>query len=307
MNPVPPTPIEANDLLLFARIAETGSFTRAAEQLLQPRSTVSRRLADLERILGERLVVRSTRKLRLTEFGQAMLVHASQIADGVEAASAFAAHRQAAPSGRLHVALPSHFAQTFAAGMIDRFLADYPAITLDLDLTTRRIDLLTEDYDLVIRIGPLEEDASLTVSRLADLPVGLYAAPQYLERAGTPGSPQALLDRQGLIVSRQGRPVLWELSRPGEGGAHEHWTGLPPPRCLVTAGEFLVGLALAGHGIAGLTDALARPYLESGRLRRVLPQWHLPPMPAWAIFPSRKLMPAKTRVFIDALRAFFHR
>lgn len=298
------TRLEANDLALFARIAEAGSFSRAAEQLGQPRSTVSRRLAELEIALGERLLIRSTRKLRLTEFGRSMLGHAAHVVEAVTAAAALADNRQAEPSGRLRVTMPPFIAQSVAAPMIERFLCDHPLVTLDLDLSSRRVDLLAEDYDLVVRVSALDLDASLTATLLAELPIALYAAPGYLQREGAPHAPQDLERMNALLIARHDGPQPWELVREDAAGG-ERWQGIARPRCMATSGEILLRLAVAGHGIVGLPEALVESQVRSGALVRVLPGWKLPDLPVWAAISGRQLLPTKTRAFLDALRAFF--
>ena len=134
--------VEANDLLLFARIVESGSFSRAAQRVDLPKSTVSRRIAQLEAKLGERLLQRTTRKLVLTEFGASLLEHARKVVEEVEAAGALAQHRQLAPSGRLRISMPGDFASLGLATIMASFMERYPAVTLELDLSPRRVDLL---------------------------------------------------------------------------------------------------------------------------------------------------------------------
>ena len=139
---------EPNDLLIFARVAEVGSFSRAADRLGLPKSTVSRRIALLEERLGERLMLRTTRRLTLTDFGEQLLEHARQVAVEVDAARALAEHRQARPSGRLRVSMPSDFANLLLADMVAAFIALHPEVTLELDLSPRRVDLLGESFDI---------------------------------------------------------------------------------------------------------------------------------------------------------------
>lgn len=157
--------IDPNDLLIFARVAELGSFSRAADRLGCPKSTVSRRIAGLETQLGERLLQRTTRRQQLTEFGQQLLEHARQVALEVEAVALLREQRQAAPSGRLRVSMPSDFANLFLGDMLAAFVALHPAITLELDLSPRRVDLLAEGIDVAVRIGSLPDDAWLAARR----------------------------------------------------------------------------------------------------------------------------------------------
>lgn len=291
--------IDPNDLLIFARVAELGSFSRAADRLGCPKSTVSRRIAGLETQLGERLLQRTTRRQQLTEFGQQLLEHARQVALEVEAVALLREQRQAAPSGRLRVSMPSDFANLFLGDMLAAFVALHPAITLELDLSPRRVDLLAEGIDVAVRIGSLPDDAWLAARRLTVFSNGLYAAPDYLAERGEPVHPDELLRHQAVrLLGGQGEPLPWTL-RHGD----QVWEGLPPGRVSANSPELLLRLARAGGGIAAVPDLFAQPMLQRGLLRRVLPDWCLPPHPAWAVFPGRKLMPAKTRVFIDMLQA----
>lgn len=291
--------IDPNDLLIFARVAELGSFSRAADRLGYPKSTVSRRITGLETQLGERLLQRTTRRQQLTDFGQQLLEHARQVALEVEAVAVLREQRQAAPSGRLRVSMPSDFANLFLGDMLAAFVALHPAITLDLDLSPRRVDLLAEGIDVAVRIGALPDDAWLAARRLTVFSNGLYAAPDYLAERGEPLHPDELLRHQAVrLLSGQGEPLPWTL-RHGD----QVWEGLPPGRVNANSPELLLRLARAGGGIAAVPDLFAQPMLQRGLLRRVLPDWCLPPHPAWAVFPGRKLMPAKTRVFIDMLQA----
>ncbi len=293
--------LEPNDLLLFAKVVGEGSFSRAAERLGMPKSTLSRRMAALESQLGERLLLRTTRKLTVTDFGNAVLSHAHQVSAEVEATLALTQHRQAEPSGRLRVSMPGDFATDVLAPLLADFIAKHPAISLELDLSPRRVDLIGENFDLAIRMGDLPDDASLAARRLAVFSVGLYASPGYLARRGVPSEPEALMEHDALrLLARSGEPVPWLLQR-GE----MRWEGTPPGRATANSPALLVRLAISGAGITILSDHFAEPYLRSGELVQVLADWRLPTATAWAVFPGRRLMPARTRVFLDALLAEF--
>ncbi|WP_341643574.1 LysR family transcriptional regulator [Thauera sp. SDU_THAU2] len=288
-----------NDLLIFARVAETGSFTAAAERLGLPKSTVSRRVSQLEEQLGERLMLRTTRRLTLTEFGTALLEHARQVADEIEAVKALAESRQARPSGRLRVSMPSDFASLLLVDMLSAFTAMHPAVSLELDLSPRRVDLLGENFDVAIRMGELPDDALLAARRLAVFPSGLYASPGYLAEHGEPGHPEALNAHRALrLLTRSGEALGWTLMR-----GDERWQGTPPGSITANSPELLIRFARAGAGIAAVPVYFAAPYVRQGELRRVMADWCLPANTAWAVFPGRRLMPAKTRAFLDMLQA----
>ncbi|MCK2126355.1 LysR family transcriptional regulator [Thauera aromatica] len=291
--------IDPNDLLIFARVVDDGSFTAAAERLGLPKSTVSRRLSQFEERLGERLLLRTTRRLNLTEFGRALLEHARQVGAEVEAVAALAESRQVQPSGRLRVSMPSDFANLLLTDMLAAFSALHPAVTLELDLSPRRVDLLGENFDIAIRLGDLPDDTLLAARRLAEFSWGLYAARSYLAENGTPERPEDLHRHRALhLQARTGEPAGWTLLH-----ADERWEGVPPGSITANSPELLIRFARAGAGIAAVPDYFAEPYVRRGELQRVMPAWSLPSITAWAVFPGRKLMPTKTRAFLDMLLA----
>jgi DNA-binding transcriptional LysR family regulator len=305
---------DADDLLLFARVAESGSFSRAAERVQLPKSTVSRRIAALEKRLGERLLQRTTRKLVITDFGQGVLDHARALSEEVDAALAFALSRQARPAGRLRVSMPADFASIALEEPLAGFVHDYPDVALELDLSPRRVDLIGENFDLAIRMGVLPDDAQLAARRLAVFTTGLYAAPALLREHGEPLTPDALATMPGLmLLARTGDAIPWDLSPQPAGTdaarpSDARPATSPDRRVIVPARhmrgnspDVLIRLARRGAGIVGVADFFAEPYLRRGELVRVLPGWCLPDATCWAVFPGRRLMPAKTRAFIEML------
>jgi DNA-binding transcriptional LysR family regulator len=323
---------DADDLLLFARVAESGSFSRAAERVQLPKSTVSRRIAALEKRLGERLLQRTTRKLVITDFGQGVLDHARVLSEEVDAALAFALSRQARPSGRLRVSMPADFASIALEAQLADFIRQYPEIALEIDLSPRRVDLIGENFDLAIRMGDLQDDVQLAARRLAVFTTGLYASPGLLREHGEPLTPDALATMPGLmLLTRSGDALPWELSlrapvAPGQPALQpvastgrkkasnavariDAATAAPAPRVITpqrqaraNSPELLIRLARNGAGVAAVSDFFAENYVARGELQRVLPGWCLPDSNAWAVFPGRRLMPAKTRAFIEMLQ-----
>jgi DNA-binding transcriptional LysR family regulator len=292
-----PMDLEPNDLLLFARIVEAGSFSLAARRLDLPKSTVSRRIALLEARIGERLLQRTTRRLVLTEFGESLLEHARKVAEEVEAAAALAQHRQAAPSGRLRISMPGDFANLGLTSVIARFVARYPAVSLELDLSPRRVDLVAENFDIAIRMGDLPQDSSLNARRVSLERFGLYAAPSYIAQRGLPAHPDDLLGHDLLcILSRNGGAAPWVLQR-----GKTKWERKLNARLTANSPELLARIACSGAGIAASSDLFAMQHVKKGELVRVLPEWDLPAATGWAVFPGRRLMPAKTRAFLDMM------
>jgi len=291
--------VEANDLLLFARVVEEGSFSRAAQRLSIPISTVSRRMTELENQLGERLLLRSTRKLTVTELGLALLEHARQVQQSAEAAASLAEHRKLEPSGRLRITMPTDLG--LLAPCLAEFLAAYPAVVLELDVSTRFVDLIGESFDLALRLGELKDDSTLAARHIANLEAGLYASPAYLKLRGVPNEPTDLLKHFAIYaIRRTGEPLEWVLRR-----GKESWRGLPPPRATTNSPEMLMRLAVLGVGVILAEHRAVESYAQSAKLMRVLPDWDFPTFPLYAVFPGRRLMPARTRAFIEALATKF--
>jgi DNA-binding transcriptional LysR family regulator len=291
--------LDANDLLLFARVIETGSFSRAAERLRLPKSTLSRRIAALETLLGEKLMQRSTRRLAITDFGEAVLEHARRLTEETDATLALAQHRQARPQGTLRVSLPPNLLEIDPERVLATFIERYPQVRLELDLSPRRVDLLAERFDLALRAATaLPDDATLVARRLVDLSVGLFASPAYLQRHGAPSTPEALLQHRALqLVGSQGKPEIWSLHK-----GKRVWQGLPTGPVAANSIALLRGLAIQGLGIAPLTERDATAAISEKKLQRVLPAWNLPAVTIWCVTPGRRLLPARTRAFLVVLQ-----
>lgn len=295
-----PIDLHANDLILFAHVVEAGSFTRAAEQTGLPKATLSRRLSELETVLGERLMQRSTRRLALTEFGERMLEHARRLTEEAEAASALARHRQRTPHGTLRVSLPPEFRDLSVVEVVTTFAAQYPDVRLQLDLSARRVDLVAERFDLAVRAAAqLPDDRSLVARRITTLQCGLFASPAYLQRHGTPQEPAELRVHAALpIVGSHGEPQSWRLTR-----GKTTWEGLPERTLAANSIGLQQVLAVRGLGIVGLSTRFAEPQVQAGALQRVLPQWCLPPTGVWCVTAGRRLLPKRTEAFIETLKA----
>lgn len=297
--------IDANDLQLFSRVIEAGSFSVAAERSGLPKSTLSRRIAALETQLGERLITRSTRRLLLTDFGQSILEYARRVQEEAEAVAAVAQHRQTAVRGRLRVSMPPDFAEWLLAPLLLQFAASYPEVKLELDMSPRRVDIIGEQYDLALRAAPrLPDDATLVARPIYEIHSGLYGSPAYLARFGTPGTPDELMHHTALhLMTSNGEPQRWRLTRDAE-----YWEDLPDGPIAANSMSLLRKMAMHGLGIAGLTANFAQEALAQGMLVRLLPDWRLPPTKVWAVMPGRRLVPTRTRAFLqameDALRSF---
>lgn len=295
--------LDANDLILFAHVMESGSFSRAAERTGLPKSTVSRRIGALETRLGERLLTRSTRRLAITTFGEQILEHAHRLREETEAASALALHRQGVPRGVLRASLPPDFGELDLSPFLIQFAASYPEVRLELDLSPRRVDLLAERFDLAVRAASrLPDDTTLVARQLCQLSNQLYASPAYLARYGTPESPPDLLKHVclRLLSSSNAEAQPWQLSN---GSAQ--WEGMPDGPLAANSVSLQRELAAHGMGITAIADRFARRWVDQGLLQRVLPDWYLPSVTIWCVTPGRRLLPARTLAFIEMLRGVF--
>jgi DNA-binding transcriptional LysR family regulator len=282
------------DLALFVAVAEAKSFTKAAATLGVPTSTLSRRIAELEASMELKLLVRSTRRVELTEAGAMYLA----LGEGIVAA-AREAHQQVRglaekPQGTLRLSVEAEIGPRLVAPVLAEYLERYPDVRIELDLSPRRVDLLAEGFHLALRIGKLP-DSGLIVRRLAHLSGGLYAAPSYLKRRPRPKHPSDLLQHARIHLLHKGDRGEWRLRR----GDEE--IEVPSGGVLCANNMTMIRhLASLGVGIAVVDDLMASEDVERGLLRKVLPGWTLEPMPVSILTPTR-LLAAKTREFIELL------
>lgn len=294
----------ADDLVLFAQLIEAGGFTAVAAQLQLPKSTVSRRIQSLETQLGQRLITRTTRKLSVTEFGERMLEHARRLQEELQAARDLAQQEQIFPRGLLRVSLPPDLAQLDLSSLLIQYASRYPQVRVEMDLSARRVDLVAERFDLAVRIASqLPDDNMLVARKLCDMPVHLYASPAYTRQFGEPEQPDDLMSHACLrLISSAGETIAWRLQK-NDGGQGQHWEGLPVGPLSSNSPALQRQLAVNGMGIVALADTLVVREVQEGRLLRVLGGWSLPSLAAWCVTPGRRLLPSKTRAFIDVLQS----
>jgi len=292
--------ISADDYILFATIVEQESMVRAAGHLGMPKATVSRRLTNLEAALGQRLMLRTTRRLTLTEFGQTFLEHCRRVTEEVASTLDFVRSHEERPRGRLRVSMPGEYAKQNFSHAFATFIEAYPEIQLDMDLTSRRVDLIGERFDLAIRMGILDNDSALVARKIDEQSFGLYASPIYLALHAAPKHPDDLEHHAAVrLMSARGSPVAWKLLR-----GKSVWEGTPQGRLTLNSMDVIQQLLLDGAGIGALPDRFVAQDVQLNRLVRVLPEWCLPPVPAWAVMPMRRYLPAKTRAFLAHLEQF---
>lgn len=285
------------DMALFVEVARAMSFRRAAEALGMPNSTVSRRVSGLEKAIGLRLLHRTTRKLELTEAGQIYFGRCQRIVDEARLAHEQLGELLAQPSGVLRVSLPVDFATVYLAPLIAEFSRLYPGITFDLDLTPRRVDLVSEPFDVAIRMGQ-SKDSGLIARPLASLPTHLYASPGYLERAGHPRRPSDLIQHECLTFGA-GKKATWQLTHTDKPHVQEEVA--VSGRVALNSVGMMRRLATLDMGVVMVVADLVTDDIKHRRLTPVLPKWQGPPVPVYAMTETR-LLPAKTQRFIEFLR-----
>lgn len=285
-----------SELAFFLLLADKGSFTAAARELNLTPPAVSKRLAQIEQRLGVRLLNRSTRRVSLTDEGELYLEHARRILADIEDMEASLGNRRAAPKGLLRVNATLGFGRTTIAPIVSAFARQHPEVEVQLQLTDAPIDLVATGFDLAIRFGELP-DSRLSARKLMSNRRFLCASPAYLETHGAPQTP-AELTRHACILHRQNDDAygIWRLSS----GRHVETVKV---RGTLSSndGDVVLGWALDGHGILIRSEWDLAKYLESGRLRAVLPDYTLPTADLYAVYPARRNQPARVRAFIDFL------
>lgn len=282
------------DIAAFTAVAQTGSFTRAAEALGTNKSNVGKAVQRLEAKLGTRLFQRTTRAVRLTEDGETYLHAAQSALDGLREAEQALAARRSEPIGRVRIDLPAGFGRL----LLPTFTAlrqRYPKVTLELAFADRLSDPVGEGWDIVVRIGELPADSEMTVRKLCNLRLGLYASPDYLARRGAINAVSELASHDAVIFRGPSRK-LRSWSAMDAGHVREI---VPTPTLVLSDGQALVEASASGLGIAQILDRVAKPYVESGRLVHVLPSADVAGPPVHAIVPLGQKMAAKTRTVLN--------
>jgi len=283
-----------NDMALFVEVVKARGFRHAAEAVGIPNSTVSRRISSLEKAIGLRLLHRTTRKIELTEAGQIYFERCKRIVDEAKLAHEQLGEMLAQPSGVLRASLPVDFANIYLAPLIAEFARRYPGISFDFDLTPRVVDLVSEPFDVAIRMGH-PPSSNLIARQLANLSCHLYASPRYLEQFGEPAHPAELAQHECLGF-KSAKATVWLLNK-GEESMEIAVGG----RFQLNSVGLIRRLASLDQGIAVLPAEIVAEDMSEGRLQHILPEWAGPPIPVYAMTETR-LLPAKTQRFIEFLR-----
>jgi DNA-binding transcriptional LysR family regulator len=285
---------------VFAKVAELGSFARAAERLGISTSACSRHLAELEAHLDTRLLNRTTRRLSLTESGQAFLERAQQVLSDLEEAERVAASARERPRGTLKLTCAINFGVRHVAPAIGEFMAKHPEVRFDVSLSDRMVDIVEEGFDLAIRIGE-SRSQNLIARKLGETRAIPCAAPAYIERHGAPKRPEDLANHPCLTYEYLPVRNVWRFhDRKGK----EHSVRVSGP-LHANNGELLAAVAMAGVGISMEPDFITGPDVEAGRLVPLLRDFQARVTNIYAVYPSRRHLSAKVRVFVDFLAERF--
>ena len=281
----------------FVRVVEAGSFTKAADTLHMSKTTVTQLVQQLEARLRVKLLNRTTRKVNVTADGAVFYARAIKLLADMDDAETSLSAASSLPRGRLRVDVPSPLASLILVPALPEFYARYPDIQIDLGVSDRIVDMIDENVDCVVRGGELV-DQSLMARRIADLPLGIFAAPGYLDRVGRPAHPRDLEASGhrivGFLWARTGKPVPYALEKQGERVQVKGRYALA-----VDDGNAYLAAGLAGLGVLWLPRYMSRAFEASGELVPLFEDWRLETMPLYIAFPPNRHISLKLRVFID--------
>lgn len=290
-----------NEISIFAAIVERGSFVAAANVLGVPKATVSRKIDELEARLGARLLQRTTRKLSLTEAGQAYYEHCERILAEIAEAERAIGLFTGGPRGNLRVSAPFTLGSRFLGRLMPEFGRRYPDVRVTLLLSNSFVDLVEDNFDLALRAGPLT-DSSYASRTLTQLHTRVVASPAYIAEMGLPRHWEELANHRTLALvprDEHNARFSWRLQETGESRKPAVVEAAINPLMACNDPEPLVQAAIGGEGIAFLSGLFIKEPLKNGLLTQLLPQWVGVGTPLSAVYPSRRGLSPKVRVFID--------
>jgi DNA-binding transcriptional LysR family regulator len=285
--------LDLNDIVVFARVVEAGSFTAAARLLGMPKTTVSRRIAALEREVGVRLIQRTTRSLNVTDAGRLYYEQSRQALRTIEDANLRLAEARGEPSGTIRISAPVGFGGHFLAGAVFDFLAAYPKTKVELHLSDDTLNLVENRIDLAFRTGILQ-DSTLIARKLGSTHRILCASPDYLARHGVPDAPADLARHHCVIAGPSTGMAHWVLN-----GPRGQETVAVSGRFAANEMQAVIAAAIAGYGIAQLPYQVTEAAFIDGRLRRVLDDYTTPVGGLYAVYPSSRHVSPLVKEFIE--------
>ena len=290
---------QLEDMAMFVRIVEAGGIGKAAGQLELAKSAVSRRLNELEKRLCTQLLARTTRRSSLTDAGALYYERALNILADVATLNDEASGAKVSVAGTLRMTAPLSFGLMHLAPVIDEFATRHSAVNFQIDFSDQHKDLVEEGYELAIRIGELK-DSSFQAKRITPVRHVLCASPDYLQRMGQP-EVLADLNKHRLLQYGMASHSTIELTGPG---GKQHQLQIKP-RMKANNGDFLVQMALCGHGIVYTPTFLCYRELAAGELLPILGQYQLPVIHAYAVYPKNRFLSRRCRVLIDFIADYF--
>jgi len=289
--------VDLNEIVVFAKVVEAGSFVGAARELSMPKSTVSRKVSELEERLGARLLQRTTRQLSLTDAGRAYYRHAERVLLELGEAELAVTRMQEVPRGLLRVTTPINLG--YLGRLFTTFLDQFPEVTLEMVCTQRVVDLVEEGFDVSVRIGRLA-DSSLIARYLGSEKSHLVASPAFLQKHAAPKQPADLASLPVLAFGAVPDPTTWQLVR-----GDERTKVSVEPRFTVNDFDLVYRAVIDGIGVALVPAHVANDDLGNGRLVRVLPEWCTPQVQYHAVYPSTRHLSPKVKAFVDHLQDKF--
>lgn len=288
-----------NGIDTFVLVAESGSFSAAAQRLHLSRSAVSKTVARLEQRLGARLFQRTTRRQALTADGQAFYEHCARALSELSLAEAALDSGRREPSGRLRVSVPVLFGRQWVAPILLRLADRHPRLSVEISFSDRVADLVEEGFDFAIRIGRIGDSASLVARRLGRQRMAICAAPSYLERFGRPEAPEDFAGHRSIVYGRANSDFAWRILDREDAPQ----TLRLDNRIRLDDLQAIADAAVAGVGLAWLPCWLLTQYVRRGELELVLSSERVPSHDIHLVWPKAHYMPSKTRSAIDALLA----
>ena len=282
---------------VFRRVVEAKNFSAVARETNMSQSTVSKHIAALEERLGTKLLNRSTRSLKLTEAGREYYHHCVRILNDFQEAEASIGKGKIKPTGTLRISTSAAFGRTILIPHLAEFFQTYPEISIDLQFDDVYVDLVKQGIDLAIRIGPLE-DSTLIARKIGISPRIVVASPDYLVKHGRPKKPADLLKHDCLFYSFQKAPNLWYFNSTQQGDESIHVDG----RFKASSPEAICDAAIQGLGIAVLSEWYIKQYLEKGKLKQILEDYHPTAFDIHAVYPERRFVPEKVKRMISFLK-----
>ncbi len=288
---------DLNDTLIFVKVVELGSFVAAAKTLRLPKTTVSRKVQELETRLGAQLLHRTTRKLGLTEAGNIYFDHCQRISSALAEAESAVGQLQSGPRGWLRMTAPYSIGITWIAPLLGEFHARHPEVRVEMILSNEPLDLIEKEIDVALRGGDLP-DSNLVARKLGTMRTQLYASPDYIARHGEPLHPDELQHHRTLAMQkyRRGNGYFWSLSNGGDLADYRI-----NPTLVANDPAPLDAALISGEGLMLASDFTVKPYVEQGYVQRVLPAWSGPEYDFSAVFPRGQSQSPKIRAFVDFL------